>query len=67
MKKDVVIIFGGPGKEHSISIKSAKSVISVIERKKFNVNEVFINKKMDWFLNGKKYKVSEILNKLHPK
>lgn len=48
----VAILFGGPGSEHEVSISSAKNVLENIDRNKFEVLEVFVDK-------NKKFKIGE--------
>ena len=51
MKKiRVGIIFGGRSGEHEVSIISAKSVINALDKEKYEVVPIFINKKGQWFL-----------------
>lgn len=51
-KIKVGIFFGGISPEHEVSISSAQGIISNIDRSKFAVMEIFINKNGD-FLMGK--------------
>ena len=44
----VAVIFGGRSVEHEISILSAKSIITHIDRNKFEVFPVFIEKNGTW-------------------
>tara|TARA_B100001287_G_scaffold48674_1_gene37708 strand:+ start:99 stop:920 length:822 start_codon:yes stop_codon:yes gene_type:complete len=52
-KKCVGIIFGGQSNEHSISIKSAKTIFAALNsdlnKKKFSTKVFYINKKGKWF------------------
>ncbi len=61
MLKTVAVIFGGKSAEHEVSIISGKSIAKNLNRKKFKVTEIFIDKKGGWFKNGKKQKAEEIL------
>lgn len=49
---NVAILYGGPSDEHKVSILSAKNVLEHIDRKLFNVTEVYITKdltfQIDW-------------------
>lgn len=40
----VAILFGGPGKEHEVSISSAKNILENIDRNIFDVIEIFVNR-----------------------
>ena len=48
--KRIGIIFGGRSLEHEISVLSASSVIDAIDRSKYEVVPIGINKRGDWFL-----------------
>ena len=48
-KLRVAIIFGGVSTEHSISLLSAKHVLSTIDREEFQVIPIAIDLKGDWF------------------
>lgn len=49
MKKKVGIVFGGIGNENDISIKSAKSIINNIDKNKYDVFNIFIDKDNKWY------------------
>lgn len=52
MKKiHVAILFGGPSSEHEISIKSAKNIFNLINKKKFKVLLIWITRKGLWYLD----------------
>jgi D-alanine-D-alanine ligase len=44
------IIYGGRSGEHDVSLMSARSVLSVIDREKFEVVEIGITRKGQWFV-----------------
>ncbi|MDQ3063253.1 MAG: D-alanine--D-alanine ligase [Acidobacteriota bacterium] len=48
MKTKIGIIFGGRSGEHEISIRSAKTVIEQIDKKKYEVVPIAINKEGNW-------------------
>ncbi|MAZ48887.1 MAG: D-alanine--D-alanine ligase [Halobacteriovoraceae bacterium] len=52
MKKNIVLIKGGGGTEHDISLISAEYIASKIDRDKFNLHEVLIDKKGKWTSQG---------------
>ncbi|MFA5777585.1 MAG: D-alanine--D-alanine ligase [Parcubacteria group bacterium] len=58
MKKTIAIIFGGKSAEHDVSIQSAHSVLKVIDKLKYNVILVGIDKKGRWFHVDEKYFLS---------
>lgn len=50
MKKlSIGLIYGGKSTEHEVSIKSAKSILSVLDRGKYDINLIYINKNGEWF------------------
>lgn len=53
------VIFGGMSTEHEISCKSANSVMKNLNKEKYNVYPIFINKKGKWFED------KEEKNKIH--
>jgi D-alanine-D-alanine ligase len=61
MDKLVVgIIFGGRSAEHEISLQSAKNVISAIDKNKYDVVLIGIDKNGKWYLNDtSKYLLNE--------
>jgi len=46
----VLILFGGNSTEHEVSIKSIKSILENIDKKKFKVITAGISKKNEWFI-----------------
>lgn len=59
-KIKLVVIFGGMSTEHEISCKSANSLMKNLNKEKYNVYPIFINKKGKWFED--KEEKSEIHN-----
>lgn len=47
----VGIMFGGRSAEHEVSLQSAKSIIEAIDRNKYEIVLIGINKQGRWFLN----------------
>jgi D-alanine-D-alanine ligase len=47
----VAVLFGGKSAEHEVSLQSAKSVIAAIDRTKYDVTLIGIDKAGKWFLN----------------
>ena len=43
------VIYGGISTEHDISEMSAKSVIENLDREKYEIHEIYINKYGKWF------------------
>lgn len=50
-KPRVGILFGGKSAEHEVSIMSAKSIVNAIDRTKYDVLLIGIDKSGRWFLN----------------
>lgn len=53
-KKTVLVICGGRSTEHSVSLLSARNVLSAIPEKKYNVRIVVIDRLGGWFLVSRK-------------
>ncbi|MDP3043053.1 MAG: D-alanine--D-alanine ligase family protein [bacterium] len=51
-KIDIALIFGGKSAEHEVSIVSAQNIAKTINRKKYNLTYVGINKSGQWLLIG---------------
>ncbi|SMC89384.1 D-alanine--D-alanine ligase [Sporomusa malonica] len=52
MKKvNVGILFGGKSAEHEVSLQSAKNVIDAIDKEKYDVTLIGIDKTGQWYLN----------------
>lgn len=49
-KTSVAVLFGGMSSEHDISKISAKTIISAIDKNKFNIVPVYITKDGNWLL-----------------
>jgi len=47
----VAVLFGGKSAEHEVSLQSAKSIVDAIDRSKYDVVLVGIDKKGRWYLN----------------
>jgi D-alanine-D-alanine ligase len=50
-KTTVAILFGGKSAEHEVSLQSAKNVIAAIDKEKYDVVLVGVDKKGRWYLN----------------
>lgn len=50
-KIKVAVLFGGRSAEHEVSLQSAKSVIDALDKEKYEVTLLGINKQGQWFLN----------------
>lgn len=48
-KLRVVILFGGRSGEHEVSLNSAQSIYKAIDRNRYNVETIGINKQGQWF------------------
>ncbi len=54
-KNRVAILFGGKSAEHEVSIQSAKNVYNSLDKNKYDVSLIGIDKKGDWHLCPEKY------------
>lgn len=61
MKKKVGVIFGGKSTEHDVSIVSGTSVIKNLNKDKYDIIPIYINKNGDWFLYKKEINKIDIL------
>lgn len=48
----IAVIYGGRSGEHEVSVMSAKSIINALDKEKYEVLPIYINKKGQWFLNS---------------
>lgn len=48
----VALIFGGPGKEHEVSLSSAQNILESIDRNTFDVLEVLVTKDKKYQIGG---------------
>ena len=48
-KLSVVLLFGGRSGEHEVSLNSAQSIYKAIDRNRYNVETIGINKQGQWF------------------
>lgn len=58
--KNIIIFCGGVSAEHEISIKSARNIIAVIDRNKFNPILVIISRSGTWYLQDNLAILNEI-------
>lgn len=54
-KTRVAVLFGGKSAEHEVSIQSAKNVVNSLDKDKYEVVLIGIDKKGDWHLAPKQY------------
>jgi D-alanine-D-alanine ligase len=47
-KPTVAVIFGGRSGEHDVSVRSAESILRAIDRDRYEVRELFIDKEGRW-------------------
>lgn len=64
MKLNIGVIYGGPSVEHEISIISANQVMNALDKEKYNVVPIYIDKKGD-FYTGKNYQNIELYKDLN--
>ena len=63
-KKKVGVIFGGKSTENEVSKLSAKSVLSQIDKEKFEVYEIYIDKEGIWWETQDQKQVKKIENEM---
>ncbi len=63
-KIKVAILFGGKSAEHEVSLQSAKSVINAIDKNKYELQLIGIDKSGKWYLNDESH---YLLNENNPK
>jgi D-alanine-D-alanine ligase len=51
-KIDLVVLFGGRSGEHAVSLRSARSVLSVIDTARYNIHQVGITRAGRWVTGG---------------
>ena len=50
MKKRIALIYGGRGCEHDISVLGSKNFKKLLDRDKYELTEVFVDKSGDWYI-----------------
>ena len=63
-KIKVAVLFGGKSAEHEVSLQSAKSVINAIDKNKYELQLIGIDKNGKWYLNDESH---YLLNDNNPK
>ncbi len=59
------VIYGGVSTEHDVSVMSAKSVIENLDKEKYEIHEIYINKYGKWFENDEEiYNLIWVLKEL---
>lgn len=64
-KPKLGVIFGGTSTEHDVSIVSGTSVLKNLDKNKYQIFPIYINKNGDWFeciYNNETYKVGDEIN-----
>ncbi len=59
MKKIVGLLFGGKSAEHEVSIQSARSIFSAINKDKYEVILIGIDKTGDWYLVDEEFMIQQ--------
>lgn len=52
MKKRIALIYGGEGKERTISLMSARRTYKLLDKERYEIVPVFISHKGDWYTGG---------------
>ena len=63
-KLKIAVLFGGKSAEHEVSLRSAENVINALNKNKYEVILIGINKAGQWILGDKGGK---LLDKTNPK
>jgi len=63
-KTNIGLVFGGRSGEHEVSLQSAKSIYEALDKKKYNVYLIGIDKKGNWLLGNP---ANYLLNAQNPK
>ena len=50
-KKHVIILFGGKSAEHEVSLQSAKNIYEAIDKNKYDVTLIGVDRNGKWYLN----------------
>lgn len=58
------VVYGGMSTEHEVSISSAKSIIDNLDKEKYEIYKIFINKDGEWLLEERDGNALEILKSL---
>lgn len=59
--KKVCVIFGGVSTEHDVSVVSGTSVIKNLDKSKYEIYPIFIDRRGDWYHYTKKVEDIEIV------
>lgn len=60
-KLKIGVIFGGMSTEHDVSVVSGTSVIKNLNKDKYEIIPIYINKNGEWFSYDKKIEAIDIL------
>ena len=63
-KLKIGVIFGGKSTEHEVSLQSARNVINLLDKTKYDIVPIGINKKGKWMLQNR---ANYLLNENNPK
>ncbi|NBU99494.1 MAG: D-alanine--D-alanine ligase, partial [Spirochaetia bacterium] len=48
MKKKIAVLFGGNSSEHEISLKSGRFIFETLDKRKYDLIPILLNKKGEW-------------------
>src|SRR5690554_6922914 len=57
------LIFGGRSAEHAVSLQSARNILSALDRNKYTLSLIGIDRDGQWYLNAES---QLLLNQTHP-
>jgi len=60
-KLNLVVLMGGMSSEHEVSLNTGENIIKFLDKRKYNIKPIVINKKGDWLVVGRKKTVDETL------
>ena len=52
----VGVIYGGMSTEHDVSMMSGKNVLENLDKKKYDIIPIYIDKNGKWYINNKEIK-----------
>lgn len=60
-KLKIAVVYGGPSREHDVSLKSGRAVISALDRNKYDIQQIEVSRDNQWRINDTEYKLIDAL------
>lgn len=60
-KKNIAVLMGGMSSEHEVSLNTGKNVVKYLNKRKYNIKPIVINRKGEWLINQRKTAVEKAL------